>query len=437
MRDQVFSRRRIRRNRARRRNMIGGHAVAQNRQRPQAFQIAQRRGLQRHALKIRRVLDVGGFVVPRVKIAFRNRQRAPVLIAGKNVRVLIVKHVARNRLAHGLFHFLRRRPNVAQVHRLSRLVVAQRLVHDIEIHAPGQRVRHHQRRRCQIIRAAQRIDPSFEIPVAAQDRNRDQIIFLDRFSNRFRQRPAVADARRAAVTDQIEAQRIQIRPQAGLLDVIRNDLRAGRKARLHPGLGVQPALHRLLRQQARTQHQRRIRSVGAAGDRRDHHRAVRQFVAVPVVLHRHVLRAFGQRLHERRLGLRQRHAILRPLRSGYGRHHAPQVQLQRVGENRIRRVIGAEQSLFLRIRLDQLDLLFLARRESQIRQRFPIHREKSHRRAVFRRHVGNRRAIRQRQTRQSCPVKFHEFSDHAFLAQHVRHGQHQIRRRRAFRQHTA
>ena len=40
------------------------------------------------------------------------------------------------------------------------------------------------------------------------------------------------------------------------------------------GLRRQPALDRLLRQQSRRQHHRWVRGVGAAGDRRDDHRAV-------------------------------------------------------------------------------------------------------------------------------------------------------------------
>ena len=162
VRDQIFSGGRIRGNGAGGRNVVGGDAIAQHRQRAQAMQILQRGGLQRHIFKIWRMLDVGGFIVPGVEIAFGNGQSAPVLVAGENVGIFFAEHFAGYGGAHGCFHFVGRRPDIAEINRLARFVVAERFVDDIEIHATGERVSDDQRRRGQIIRAAKRIDAAFE-----------------------------------------------------------------------------------------------------------------------------------------------------------------------------------------------------------------------------------------------------------------------------------
>ena len=60
------------------------------------------------------------------------------------------------------------RPDVAQEHILAGLVLAERLRQEIDIHAAGQRVRHHQRRRRQIVRLHQRIHAAFEIAIAGE-----------------------------------------------------------------------------------------------------------------------------------------------------------------------------------------------------------------------------------------------------------------------------
>ena len=85
----------------------------------------------------------------------------------------------------------------------------------VDVDRPGQRVGDHQRRRGEVVGQGQRVDAAFEVAVAAQHRGRDQIALLDRRADRLRQRPAVADAGRAAVADQVEAQRLQRRQQAG------------------------------------------------------------------------------------------------------------------------------------------------------------------------------------------------------------------------------
>ena len=99
------------------------------------------------------------------------------------------------------------------------------------------------------------------------------------------------------------------------------------------GFTVQAALDGFFRQQARAQHQRRIRSIRATGDRRDDHRAAGKFERVAVVSHGDMLR--GRAFHdfrERSFRIAQRHAVLRPLRSGDGRLHGAEIEFQLVAE---------------------------------------------------------------------------------------------------------
>src|SRR5215216_1420140 len=62
----------------------------------------------------------------------------------------------------------------------------------------------------------------------------------------------VADAGGAAVADQAEAELLQVGGEPGPVVVVGDNLGAGRERGLHPWLGGQPPLHRLLGQQRRT-----------------------------------------------------------------------------------------------------------------------------------------------------------------------------------------
>ena len=114
-----------------------------------------------------------------------------------------------------------------------------------------------------------------------------------------------------------------------------------------------------------------------------------------------------------------------------GRHDRAHVQFQRVGINgRVIRI--APEPVFLGIGFDQGDNLFLAARVAQVTQGFIINWEEATCRAIFRRHVGDGRAIRQRQAIQTFAVEFNEFANHAFLAQHFHNFQHKVSACRAF-----
>jgi hypothetical protein len=89
-------------------------------------------------------------------------------------------------------------------------------------------------------------------------------------------RTGISHARRAAEADRIEAERVERRLQAARLEVIGDHARARRKRGLDPGLGLQAATRRVAREQSGAQHKRRVRRVGATGDRRDDDVAVAQ-----------------------------------------------------------------------------------------------------------------------------------------------------------------
>ena len=88
------------------------------------------------------------------------------------------------------------------------------------------------------------------------------------------QRAGVADAGGAAVADRVEAEVLEVLGEAGLLVVVGDDLRARREGGLHPRLGLEALLHGVAGEQARGEHDRRVRRVRARGDRGDRDRAV-------------------------------------------------------------------------------------------------------------------------------------------------------------------
>src|ERR671932_2936235 len=222
------------------------------------------------------------------------------------------------------------------------------------------------------------------------------------------------------------------------------------------------ALHRLLGQQARGDHHRWVRGIGARRNRGDDGRAVRDRDLVTVEFDRHLvllveimpvwmrrvlldmfdlsLRAAfsgpaeiappgpghgANLLVEGRLergpeGLfhgAQRHTVLGTARPGQARLDGRQVKLEQGVEDWIGRLVRAEESLLLAVRLDQLDKLIWAASTTQVVERFVIHGEEAARSAVFLRHSGDGGAIGQAQVAQPGAAEFYELADDALAPQ--------------------
>ena len=141
-----------------------------------------------------------------------------------------------------------------------------------------------------------------------------------------------------------------------------------------------------------------------------------------------------ERLLEPELGLPERDAILRTLGSGEAGLDGGQIELDRRRVDRLDGVVGAEEPLLLRVRLDQPDLRIVAAGEPQVVERHVVDRTDRDGRAVLGRHVAERRAIGDGQELQARPEELDELSDHAELAELLGDRQHEVGRGRPFGQ---
>jgi len=122
---------------------------------------------------------------------------------------------------------------------------------------------------------------------------------------------------------------------------------------------------------------------------------------------------------------------LRTLRAGNRRHDGAHIKVQRVGVDR-RIILVTPEAVLFRVSFDQGNPVFVTARVAQVAECFAVNREEATGRTIFRRHVGDCRAIRQWQNVQTRAVEFNEFANNAKLAQHLDHFQNKVGACRAF-----
>ena len=210
---------------------------------------------------------------------------------------------------------------------------------------------------------------------------------------------------------------------------------------------LQALLNGLLRHEAGGDQHRRVRGVRARSDGRDDNRTMLQHGLMAIDRDRRVRFRMRRRCARGRLGTqriqrgfkarldrRQSDAILRTLRPRQCGLDRRQVQRQHIGVRRLGRRGVMPQALLLHVGLDQSATLVAAARQAQVLDGQLVDREDAAGRAVLGRHVGDRGAIRERQIRQARSAELDKLADDAVLAQHLRHAQHEVGRRRAFLQ---
>ena len=325
------------------------------------------------------------------------------------------------------------------------------------------------------------MDARLEVAVAGEHGADDEVGLGDRGGDLLRQRAGVPDAGRAAVADRVEAERLEVRREAGLLVVVGHDPRSGRQARLHPRLPVEAAFDRLLRQEPGGDHHLRIGGVRAARDRSDHDAAVLELelevaeldvgggrlalgngdrggrrsgglivsgldvrgrvgrgkaLGDSLVLRVPVVDSEARQLvQEGVLRLCERDAVLRSPRPGEAGLDGAEVELDHVGVRRV--VLGpVPEQVLLAVRLDERDPLVGPAGQAQVLERGVVDREEAAGGAVLGRHVPDRRPVGQRERAEPRAEVLDELADHAGRAEDLGHREHEVGGGRPFGERT-
>ena len=425
---------------ARRRDVVGRHGVADHHEDARARDVLELARLLGQVLEVGRVLHVGGAVVPAVAAALGGFERAPGGVALEHRAVLVAEHLGAHGVAHGPLDRVLGGPEVGEHDGVAVAVLADGLGQGVEVHVAGERVGHDERRRGKVVGAHDRIHAALEVAVPREHGRRHEAALVDRRRHVGVHRPRVADAGGAAVADEVEAELVEVGGQAGGVEVVGDDLRPRREARLDPRLALQAALDGRLREQAGADQDLGVGRVRAARDGRDHDRPVPDLErgAVPGDFDRGRVRGVAGEVGERPLpGLlrfAQEDTVLGPARPRQRRLDLAHVELEHGREAGVGRVVGAEEALLLAVRLDERDLLLVTAGEAQVAQRLLVDGKETDGRPVLGGHVRDGRARGEGELREPRPEELDELPDDPQLAQHLRDREDEVRARRALRQ---
>ena len=128
------------------------------------------------------------------------------------------------------------------------------------------------------------------------------------------------------------------------------------------------------------------------------------------------------------LELRQLDAVLRAPRPGHARVDRGQVEREGLGVVAVSLARHAEEALRLVVGAEGVHVLLRAARGEQVLAALLVDREVADRRAVLGRHVADRRAVGHGQGRRALAEELDELADDARAAQHLGHGQDEVRR---------
>lgn len=413
------------------RNVVGCHGIAEDGERAHSRELRRRRKRHAEAVEIRRELDVGRIVAPAEERSRRRGNGFPFCRCIIERSVALGEHFGFDAGGDERVDFRLFRPNVFEVNGLPVRSRAERFVFQIDIDAPREREGNDERRRHEEIRFDERMNARFEIAVAGKHTRRNEFAVANRGLDFGRERTGIAYTGRAAVADEIEAEFVQIRRQARRVQIIRNDAGTRRERGFHIRGNAQTFFHGAFRDQAGGDEHARIRSVCAARNRGDDDGAVAQRSRLGC----RALRFFAEFV-ERVFHVSEFDAILRAFRSGNGTRNRRKIKLDDFRVVDFARFRHAEKPLRLEIIAHDGDFLFVAPGEAQVVERFFVNREKAHRRAVFRSHVGNGRAIGERERCRAFAEKFDKFADDLRRAENFRHAERKIRGEHAFRERS-
>src|ERR1700677_3278211 len=134
----------------------------------------------------------------------------------------------------------------------------------------------------------------------------------------------------------------------------------------------------------------------------------------------------SERIAKGAASTRERHSVLRALRTGQAWLDRREVEFDVLGVDRFGRVLVVPDTLRLRVRLDELELIGRSSREGEVVKRDLVDREECARRAIFERHVADGGASFEGERLHARSVGLDELANDALLTQELRNRQYDV-----------
>ena len=170
----------------------------------------ERLRLRGEVLEERRVLDVGRVVLEVEEVALRHRDRVPGRVAVEDVARTSSRTSSPMMRASSSATSFWRRPDLGEHHRLAVAAVPSGSLREVDVGRAGERVGHDQRRRGQVVGLHVGVDAALEVAVAREHGRGHELAVVHGLVTALGQRAAVADAGRAAVADDVEAEAFEV-----------------------------------------------------------------------------------------------------------------------------------------------------------------------------------------------------------------------------------
>mmetsp|Transcript_414 Transcript_414/g.472 ORF Transcript_414/g.472 Transcript_414/m.472 type:complete len:317 (-) Transcript_414:86-1036(-) len=191
-------------------NVISCDRVTQVQQSMSTFQILDGFGSFFGLLEERRIVNIGGALLPLVQFTSGSFQSVPSLGTLGDLAINFGKHFRSDDSTGDSGDFFSGRPDIAQEDRVTGGVVTQGLGFEIDVNSSSQGVGDNQRRRGQVVGPGERMNSTFEVSVSGQNSGRNQIGFGQSGGNFFIEITTVSNAGHATITGNGETELVQM-----------------------------------------------------------------------------------------------------------------------------------------------------------------------------------------------------------------------------------
>ncbi len=164
--------------------MVGRDAIAENAERPRAFDLANGTRLQGEAGKKWRLLDVRAPGIPFIHRPGAGWDFIPFRVLAGKIAVQSPKDFRRQGRLHLVADFLQGGPNVLQINLAAIPALADGFAAEVNVHPAGKRKSHDEGRGHQKVGLDALMHAGFEVAVAGKDGSGDQIVFGNGFVHR-------------------------------------------------------------------------------------------------------------------------------------------------------------------------------------------------------------------------------------------------------------
>lgn len=431
--EKIFERRRMRIDGKGRRDMVGSDIVKEKKKNEGEIEVEDNEGSIENEEEIRRVMKIGRIVVKWIGMKGGKMKGMKVGVEIEKIRIFLREKIEGEVIGDEVMDLMSGRKDIEKIERIEVIVLEKRLIGKVISKSEWKGMGEEERRRGKVIGMKIRRKEELKVKIERKKWRRDEEILIDSIGDRGRKRKGIEDEGSEEEEEKVEEERVEIIMEEGVLEIGGEEMREGRKRGIEKWISIEEIGERVEGKKERGDKKDRVRGVGERSDGGNKKIEMEKIEVLKIEgieggMESGIIVLGLKRGREEGEDVLKWDEELREIREGNRRKEIENVEIEKVGEERIWGDGIEKNEMWEEIGLEKLEKMLVEEGNVNIFKSLMVKREEEEGWKILRKNIEDGRKVWERNVVEEREEELEEIEEEEIIEKNMSESEKEVGR---------